>query len=58
MTTIDMKVCIKCTGCLDICPEKALFLGAAGDIECDDDKCISCGDCADYCPVTAITISA
>jgi Pyruvate/2-oxoacid:ferredoxin oxidoreductase delta subunit len=57
MTAIDMKICIKCTGCLAICPETALLLGEDGTIKCEQDKCISCGVCVDYCPVDAITIS-
>ncbi|MGB5156129.1 ATP-binding protein [Desulfobacterium sp. N47] len=57
MTVIDMKICIKCTGCIDICPESALFLGDDAAIKCNDEKCISCGDCADFCPVDAISIS-
>lgn len=57
MVAIDMKICIKCTGCIDICPESALYLAKDAAIKCDDGKCISCGDCVDFCPVDAINIS-
>lgn len=54
MTAINMQICIKCTGCIDICPESALFLGEDGSIKCDDNKCTRCGNCVDFCPVNAI----
>lgn len=57
MATIDMKICIKCTGCIDICPELAFSLREDGAIMCDAAICTSCGDCVVYCPVEAIRIN-
>ncbi|MBU2488606.1 MAG: glycyl-radical enzyme activating protein [Proteobacteria bacterium] len=47
--------CIRCLGCVSVCPEKALTAGDAG-IEVDRDACKGCGTCADECPTTAMEL--
>ena len=47
--------CLRCGGCVGVCPQEALELTEAGIIN-DDSKCVECGTCAKFCPVGAITI--
>ena len=67
----DGALCIKCNGCVDVCPTLCLKLvglhkleGDIGDwgggewsaILKDEDRCIRCALCAQRCPTTAITM--
>lgn len=56
MASIDMNICIKCSGCIDICPELALSLREDGAIISNAEICTSCGDCVQFCPVDAVRI--
>lgn len=49
---IDHNKCIKCTGCVGICPVGALKY-EGGQIVVDKEKCIECGQCVKFCPVRA-----
>jgi ferredoxin len=44
--------CLRCGGCVSICPVDALTLTGSG-ISCSD-KCTSCSICVRFCPVEAI----
>jgi ferredoxin len=50
---IIVEHCLKCGGCVAICPTEALTLLADG-ITCNRDLCVECGDCALFCPVRAL----
>ena len=41
--------CIGCSGCVAVCPEKALELTAQG-IKIDREKCTGCYQCVEVCP--------
>jgi len=52
----NTEVCLKCGGCVPVCPTEALLLLATG-ISCRQDACIDCGDCELLCPVQALEVS-
>jgi ferredoxin len=51
----DKKLCLRCSGCVAVCPKSALNLSEHG-IECDPEKCVSCGICVNFCPVGALSV--
>lgn len=56
---MDLKInkdkCIRCFGCISVCPVQALQ--AAGDgPKWDKSKCIGCNGCVDFCPVGALKL--
>ncbi len=54
--TVDYNTCsetVKCTLCIDNCPERAL---SGKPPEVDPLKCIECGLCASICPSKALTM--
>jgi ferredoxin len=55
MIQINRKLCLRCSGCVGVCPQSALTLKEHG-LECDPEKCISCGICANFCPVGALSL--
>jgi Fe-S-cluster-containing hydrogenase component 2 len=52
MIETDEKVCLRCSGCVGVCPKSALTLREHG-IECSE-ACINCRLCFIFCPVGAI----
>ena len=50
---IDPESCVRCGNCEEICPEKAITLGARNYV-IDAAKCTHCGTCLDPCPTGAI----
>lgn len=44
--------CIKCGGCIPVCPTEAISI-QNGQVVIDPKKCISCGSCNAVCPVSA-----
>jgi heterodisulfide reductase subunit A-like polyferredoxin len=52
----DRKLCLRCSGCVGVCPHSALTLREHG-IECDPGKCVRCGICVSFCPVGALKLS-
>ena len=55
MIKADKKLCLRCSGCVGVCPVGALTLKEHG-LECDEEKCINCGTCVSFCPVKAISM--
>ena len=51
---IDKNMCIKCAGCVGVCPVEALIF--TDKINCDNDKCTSCKNCVKFCPVGALKL--
>jgi len=47
--------CIRCGGCVGVCPKSALDLKESG-IEVNEAECIDCGACAKFCPVGALKV--
>lgn len=53
MIKVDEKKCLRCGGCVGVCPVSALTLTEHG-IKCDQ-KCTNCGICINFCPVGALS---
>lgn len=51
---IDAGDCEGCGSCIDVCPNKAIFINNNGLAEIDQEICITCGYCAPACPVRAL----
>lgn len=52
---IDREKCLRCGGCVSVCPVDALELTESG-VKIDREKCIECGNCEKICPVGAIKL--
>ncbi|MEM5798408.1 MAG: 4Fe-4S binding protein [Candidatus Aenigmatarchaeota archaeon] len=55
MPNADKGKCLRCGGCVAVCPVLAIHLTEHG-IEIDSKKCIKCGKCVAFCPVGALKI--
>lgn len=55
MIKSDRKKCLRCGGCVGVCPAGALTLTEHG-IECDEEKCTKCKTCVSFCPVQALEL--
>lgn len=51
----DKEKCLRCGGCVSVCPQMALDLQEHG-IVCDSEKCVDCGICVKFCPVEALSL--
>lgn len=54
MWSIDKKKCLKCGGCVSVCPAGALELKE--NIIWDKEICTACKSCEKACPVNAIKV--
>ena len=54
MIEVDRKKCLRCSGCVGVCPVSALTLREHG-IECSE-ECTKCRICVNFCPVGAIRL--
>lgn len=54
MISVNNNKCVKCAGCVGVCPNIALIF--EDKIICDAAKCTSCGLCAKFCPAGAIIV--
>ena len=55
MIATDGDKCLRCGGCVGVCPATALDLTEHG-IACDGNKCTNCRACIQFCPVGAIEL--
>ncbi len=53
MMKVDKEKCLRCGGCIPVCPVNANEFTDSEVIFTD--RCIECGLCAKVCPVGAIT---
>jgi ferredoxin len=53
--SIDNIKCVRCGGCVSVCPTAALEL--RDNIIYDEKLCTLCGVCAKACPVEAIEVT-
>ncbi|NIO20451.1 MAG: 4Fe-4S dicluster domain-containing protein [Candidatus Aenigmarchaeota archaeon] len=51
----DKNKCLRCGGCVGVCPQVALDLTEHG-LTCDPKKCVDCGICVNFCPVEALSL--
>jgi ferredoxin len=51
---IDNKICLRCGGCVSVCPFAALELKE--NVILDEELCTLCGICEKACPVSAIKV--
>ncbi len=51
----DKSKCLRCGGCVAVCPKLALNLTEHG-IVCDPEKCVNCDICVKFCPVEALSL--
>ncbi|RLJ05925.1 MAG: ferredoxin [Candidatus Aenigmatarchaeota archaeon] len=52
MIEVDRKKCLRCGGCVSVCPATALTLTEHGITV--NDNCNNCGICVNFCPVEAL----
>ncbi len=52
---ISNNKCLRCGGCLSVCPTAALEL--KDKVIHDDELCTLCGICEKFCPVGAIKVT-
>lgn len=50
-------LCSRCHKCVEICPNNAIRVLPAGDLEIDRNLCVGCGFCVDICPAEARQVS-
>lgn len=50
---IDRNKCIRCFGCISVCPVQALEYSKEGP-KWIDKRCTNCKICSNFCPVRAI----
>jgi len=55
MIRADKNKCLRCGGCVAVCPRSALKLTEHG-ISCVRDKCTNCKICVEFCPVGALKL--
>jgi len=55
MIKADSTLCLRCGGCVGVCPVSALRLTEHG-IVCDEKKCTECKTCVKFCPVKALSL--
>jgi heterodisulfide reductase subunit A-like polyferredoxin len=55
MVEWDKDKCLRCGGCVGICPQDALELFEQG-IAINKELCKECGICAKFCPVGALKV--
>ncbi|HLD49004.1 MAG TPA: 4Fe-4S binding protein [archaeon] len=53
MLKINHKKCVRCTGCISVCPFDALEMAERLDVS---EKCTDCGICVKFCPVGALKV--
>jgi ferredoxin len=51
---INLEKCDRCGKCIEICPEEALEMTAAGPQFKSPNTCTFCADCENICPQGAI----
>ena len=54
MIETDKRKCLRCGGCVGVCPSDSLKLTEHG-IECSE-GCTKCMTCLNFCPVGAIKL--
>lgn len=50
----EVKTCIKCGACKDVCPTGAIKLQDNGFYKVDREECVGCGACLEACPQNVI----
>jgi ferredoxin len=54
VVSADKNKCLRCGGCVGVCPFAALYLSEHG-IDCNE-KCTNCTICVQFCPVGALKL--
>ena len=52
--TYEVRVCVQCGTCADVCPVEAILRNEDGAYYIDAEECIACGDCIEVCPEQVI----
>ena len=58
IVVIDEELCIGCGECVDLCPQKILYIDEEADVckVTDETKCDKMRGCENICPTDAIKI--
>jgi ferredoxin len=54
--SINRDKCVRCAGCVAVCPVMALEFREKQGIANDAEKCTLCRICSKFCPVGAIEV--
>lgn len=60
VNTVNQQTCIKCSSCIDVCPNKIIEMGQASEVIFNSNKqslCVKCGHCMAICPTKSIKIA-
>ena len=52
----DVKKCIGCGRCVEVCPHEVFIIEDRRARITDRDACMECGACAKNCPVEALSV--
>lgn len=55
---LDVKRCIGCGRCIEVCPHQVLEMEGRQARLADRDACMECGACALNCPTSALKVDA
>ena len=54
VSTVNNEKCLRCGGCVSVCPQNCINLHEVKGIQIEKRKCTSCSICVKFCPVGAL----
>jgi len=54
---VDVKKCVGCGECIDVCPVNVYELGDGKSTVVNEQECVGCESCSEVCPEAAITVN-
>ena len=56
VSTVNNEKCLRCGGCVSVCPQACIDLHEVKGIQINKLKCNSCGICVTFCPAKALVL--